>query len=188
MGVHISHFIPLESNPAVFSRLMYLLGAPESLLFEDVFSLNEPLLLLRLALALILVFPTTEYYKNLKASEESTREFRQTINNACGLYGILYALSNSSARDLLDPFSLITNLIKRYSHLPLSERALFLKHSAPPASAKDDVDFYYVCFVKLCKTGHLYALDGDRRGPIDTGLVLGPEEDVFAQGGLDLVR
>ncbi|KAI0198499.1 hypothetical protein F4808DRAFT_259730 [Astrocystis sublimbata] len=53
---------------------MYLLGALESLLFEDVFSLNEPLFLLRLVFALILVFPTTEYYKNLKAAEESTRE------------------------------------------------------------------------------------------------------------------
>ena len=34
----------------------------------------------------------------------------------------------------------------------------------------------------------MYELDGDRKGPIDRGLVLKAEEDVLRPGGLDVIR
>ena len=55
-----------------------------------------------------------------------------------------------------------------------------------PENAEDDVDFHYVCFVKSSKSGHMYELDGDRKGPIDHG-ALG-SGDVLSSGGLDIIR
>ena len=56
----------------------------------------------------------------------------------------------------------------------------------PPEHAEDEVDFHYVCFVKSHKDGHLYELDGDRRGPVDWGLF--PGEDVLSRDGLVVIR
>lgn len=60
--------------------------------------------------------------------------------------------------------------------------------SRVPENAEDEVDYHFVCFVKSHRNGHLYELDGDRKGPIDRGLVLASEEDVLASGGLSVVR
>lgn len=45
-----------------------------------------------------------------------------------------------------------------------------------------------MCFVKSHRSGRLYELDGDRKGPIDRGVVLGPEDDVLAPDGVNAVR
>lgn len=108
------HFIPLESNPALFTALIHQLGVSTSLAFHDVLSIEDPELLAfvpRPALALILVFPTSTVYEEHKSKEETSRDdysrsgddehvmwYRQTINNACGLYGILHAISNGDSR------------------------------------------------------------------------------------------
>lgn len=112
--MYSKHFTPLESDPEVFNGLIRLLGAPSSLAFQDVLSLDDPTLLPRGALALILVFPTSGGYEARKAIEDEPRQshenregdedvmwFKQTINNACGFYGILHALSNGEARDMI---------------------------------------------------------------------------------------
>lgn len=111
------HFIPLESNPVLFTELIHRLGVSESLQFHDVLSLDDADLLAlipRSALALVLVFPTTPAYKRKIAEQDGTKArysksgddediiwYRQTINNACGLYGILHAISNGDARDFI---------------------------------------------------------------------------------------
>lgn len=111
---YTKHFIPLESNPDVFTELIHNLGVSASLSFQDVLSLDDPELLgfvPRPVHALILVFPTTEVYQQRVEVEDSKVEdclegadmgdvvfFRQTINNACGLYAILHAVYNSEAR------------------------------------------------------------------------------------------
>ena len=114
VSAYAKHFTPLESNPDVFNGLISLLGASKSLAFEDVLSLDEQDLLPHPTLALILVFPTTSSYEARKAVEDAERAeyrntvddndilwFKQTINNACGLYGILHALTNGEARDMI---------------------------------------------------------------------------------------
>jgi ubiquitin carboxyl-terminal hydrolase L3 len=108
------HFIPLEFNPKVFTELSHKLGLHERLEYQDVLSLDDPdllALLPRPTYALILVFPTTEAYEKRVSEEDSGLEtssndlgddnivfFKQTINNACGLYAILHAVCNGVAR------------------------------------------------------------------------------------------
>lgn len=111
------HFIPLESNPTLFTELAHQLGLSASLAFGDVLSLDESDLLAivpRPTLALILVFPTSpDYDAELSEKDKDAAEYersgdeedvvwyKQTINNACGLYGLLHAVSNGPARDLI---------------------------------------------------------------------------------------
>jgi ubiquitin carboxyl-terminal hydrolase L3 len=113
------HFIPLESNPDVFTELIHSLGVSKSLCFQDVLSLDDPDLLAflpRPALALVLVFPTTVAYRDrvsqiFEAPSSGTEEeedvvyFKQTINNACGLYALLHAVCNGDAREKLGKWS-----------------------------------------------------------------------------------
>jgi hypothetical protein len=104
------HFIPHESNPEVFTSLIHSLGVTPSLQFQDVLSLDDTDLLSflpRPAHALILVFPTTDAYEMRVKEEDNSLEpyeaegdvrfFKQTINNACGLYAVLHAVCNGSA-------------------------------------------------------------------------------------------
>lgn len=112
MSVYRKHFIPLESNPEVFTQLMNDLGVP-SLQFQDVLSLDDPFLF-RTVFALILVLPTTDAYERQSSDDEANRQeyvgrgnkedvvwFKQTINNACGLYAVLHAVSNGKARSFI---------------------------------------------------------------------------------------
>jgi ubiquitin carboxyl-terminal hydrolase L3 len=103
------HFIPLESNPEIFTSLIHTLGVSPCLEFQDVFSLDNADLLAflpRPAHALILVLPTTDAYETRVEKEDSLLTpyetgdvvfFKQTINNACGLYAVLHAVCNGSA-------------------------------------------------------------------------------------------
>ena len=165
--------------------------------------------------------------------------FKQTINNACGLYGVLHAVSNGDARaaisesfptytsecclalfDVLSscsdfasdhrlrltrtvPDSVLAKLLNECLPLKSADRALALEQndalesayreaalqgdSEVPASAEDEVDFHYVCFVMSHKNGYLYQMDGDRKGHIEKG-PLGPDEDLFAGRTLDIVK
>ena len=128
-SVYTKQFIPLESNPIVFTELAHKLGLSTSLVFEDVLSLDDPELLgflPRPAFALILVFPTTDDYEKRVQDEDAKVEefrtsggagdlvfFKQTINNACGLYAILHAVCNGEARQKIGTIAmtLINNRI-----------------------------------------------------------------------------
>lgn len=98
------HFVPLESDPEIFTELMHGLGVSRSLSFTDVWSLEDDTLAVipRPVLALILVLPPCPAYKDQmtegqtprKASDGDVVWFAQTINNACGLYAILHAVCN----------------------------------------------------------------------------------------------
>ena len=111
---HRKSYIPLECNPELFTHFIHSLGVSTSLAFQDVLSIDDSNLLAfipRPALALILVFPTSPTYEEQKRHEEARKDcyegsgeeedavwFKQTIYNACGLYGILHAVSNGEAR------------------------------------------------------------------------------------------
>ncbi|KAF2822380.1 cysteine proteinase [Ophiobolus disseminans] len=217
--VYRKYFVPLESNPEVFTELVHRLGVHESLEFEDVLSLDDPDLLSflpRPVYALILVFPTAVDYDekiredNSKYEKDDSHEaestvlyFKQTINNACGLYAILHAVCNGEARLWLAPNSTLDNIRQNALCSSVEETALALEDNEElerayaeasqqgdteaPVDPEQEVDHHYICFVKSHKNGHLYQLDGDRRQSIDLGPV--PIiEDVLSDRCLDVIR
>ncbi|KAI8653648.1 Ubiquitin carboxyl-terminal hydrolase [Fusarium sp. Ph1] len=194
------HFILLESNPTVFTELAHGLHLSPELEFHNVFSLDEPDLLSlipRPALALVL----REYSKS--GVDEDVVWFKQTINNACGLYGILHAVvTNGAARDFIVPKSHLASLLTSVEPLRYLDRAAVLEEDEQPESiyktialqgdtevpenAEDEVDFHYVCFAKSHKNGHLYELDGDRKGLIERG-ALDQDDDVLSERALGVI-
>ncbi|KAJ9666301.1 ubiquitinyl hydrolase 1 [Coniosporium apollinis] len=217
--IYKKHFIPLESNPELFTQLIHQLGISPSLAFQDVYSIEDPDLLSfisRPVLALILVFPTSEVYERHKVQEEATARdyggagddqpvmwFKQTINNACGLYGILHAVSNGDAKGHIVPGSPLAKLLAACVPLEPDQRAKVLEDSDEleaaykavalqgdsevPTDPEAEVDFHYVCFVKSDADSHIYELDGDRKGPVDRGSI-GTNEDLLSERGLEVVK
>lgn len=194
------------------STLVHQLGLSPSLQFHDVYSLTEPSLLAflpRPALALLLVFPVTETYEAFRRKEDASREdytasgagekvvwFKQTIRNACGLIGLLHAVTNGGAREQIVPGSDLDRLLQeaiplgpeKRADLLYNSRALEAAHataaskgdtSAPDAEA--NVDLHFVAFVKD-QEGELWELDGRRKGPLKRGR-LGADDDVLSEKG-----
>jgi ubiquitin carboxyl-terminal hydrolase L3 len=80
-------------------------------------------------------------------------------------------------------------VLEESMELEQAHTAVALKgDSAVPESAEAEVEFHYICYVRSERDGHVYELDGDRKGPIDTGVVLGEGEDVLCEKVLGLVR
>uniref|UniRef100_L2G2A1 Ubiquitin carboxyl-terminal hydrolase n=1 Tax=Colletotrichum fructicola (strain Nara gc5) TaxID=1213859 RepID=L2G2A1_COLFN len=180
-------FIPLEANPELMTTLLHKLGLSPALAIHDVFSLTDADMLSfipRPALAVLLVFPVSAAYESHRLAEDALLEeyqgkgpqepvlwFRQTIRNACGLMGLLHAVSNGPARE----------------YIPPREDAC-AGHGAPRGGlpgapqAADDVDLHYVCFVRG-NDGTLWELDGRRKGPLARGQ-LEEGEDVLSEKAL----
>lgn len=99
------------------SALVHKLGLNKKLAFHDVFSIDDPDLLSfvpRPAYALLLIFPVNETYELFRIKEDKHRQeydgsgpaeevvwYKQTIGNACGMMGLLHAVSNGQARDYI---------------------------------------------------------------------------------------
>lgn len=208
-------FIPLEANPQLMTDLIHKLGVSSALQMHDVFSLTEPELLAfipRPALALLLVFPVSAAYESHRMAEDTLADeyhgkgdaepvlwWRQTIRNACGLMGLLHAVSNGPARSFIEEGSTLDELLKKSVDLTPNERSALLEKTptlatahreaatggdtAAPA-AEADVDLHYVCFVKD-NENHLWELDGRRKGPIRRGQ-LDSNEDALSAKALSL--
>ncbi|KAI1433144.1 putative ubiquitin carboxyl-terminal hydrolase [Xylaria sp. CBS 124048] len=212
-GASAPAFIPLEANPELMTNLLHKLGLSSALQIHDVYSLTEPALLAfipRPALALLLVFPISPVYESSRLAEDADVEayegkgpgepvmwWKQTIRNACGLMGLLHAVSNGLAKGFIEQNTPLSNLLAQSIPLPPAERAALLEKTPALAAAhheaasqgqtsapdaQDDIDLHYVCFVKT-DDGTLWELDGRRKGPIVRGK-LDPDEDVLAEKAL----
>lgn len=166
----------------------------------------------RPAYALLLVFPVSDTYEKFRHEEDASTHdyagsgeeenviwYKQTIGNACGLIGLLHSVSNGKARDYVTPGQDLDMLIQKATPLKARERAELLENTealerahseaaqegdtAAP-SADDSIDLHYVCFVKSEKDGHLWELDGRRKGPLDRG-ALSSDDDVLSEAALD---
>ncbi|KAH8594532.1 hypothetical protein B0O99DRAFT_625166 [Bisporella sp. PMI_857] len=208
-------FVPLENNPEVMTSLVHKLGLSPTLAFHDVWSIDDPEMLSfvpRPASALLLVFPVSKTYEISRIQEDNDKEvyegkgaeepviwYKQTIRNACGLIGVLHAVSNGNSRGFVESGSDLDKLIKDATPLAPVERADLLYNSqalenahqgaasagqSNAPAAEDDIDLHYVCFVKDEKN-NLWELDGRRKGPLNRG-ALGESEDVLSDKALDL--
>ena len=204
-----------ENNPEVMNSLMYKLGLKPSLAFGDVFSIDDPDLLSfvpRPAHGLLLIFPVSDTYEKFRREEDDAKPeytgagesepvvwYKQTIGNACGLIGLLHAVSNGAAKEHIEKDSDLAKLLADAIPLKPQQRADLLYDSqalesahagaastgdtAAPA-ADDNVDLHFVCFVKT-EDNHLWELDGRRKGPLDRG-ELPSGEDVLGDKALEL--
>jgi ubiquitin carboxyl-terminal hydrolase L3 len=166
----------------------------------------------RPAYAMLVVFPVSQTYEKFRHEEDKDKQeyegsgdgeevlwYKQTIANACGLIGLLHGVSNGPAKAQIELDSDLDKLIKKATPLKPVERAELLEetealetaHQAAAATgdtaapnAEDNVDLHFVCFVKSEKTGHLFELDGRRKGTLDRG-ALQPDEDVLSAAALE---
>ena len=99
------------------TTLVHNLGLSKTLAFHDVYSIDDVDLLAfvpRPAHALLLVFPVNAVYEEGRRKEDGGKEehegfgddepviwFKQTIRNACGLIGLLHAVANGKASELI---------------------------------------------------------------------------------------
>ncbi|XDG09398.1 hypothetical protein ABKA04_009013 [Annulohypoxylon sp. FPYF3050] len=206
-------FVPLEANPELMTSLLHKLGLSPALQIHDVYSIFEQELVAfvpRPALAVLLVFPVSVPYESARLAEDAGVEeyagkgegepviwYKQTIRNACGLMGLLHAVSNGPARGFVQPDTPLANLISAAVPLPPTQRSALLERTPELAAAHQeaasqgdttapdahyDVDLHYVCFVKT-EDGTLWELDGRRKGPIARGK-LDEGEDVLSEKAL----
>ncbi|KAJ4345439.1 ubiquitinyl hydrolase 1 [Didymosphaeria variabile] len=216
---YTKHFIPLESNPEIFTQFIHALGVSPVLRFEDVLALDEPSLLPHPALALILTYPTPIDYEERRAAEEAAAQkeersrdrqdvdvvwFKQTINNACGFYAILHAISNGEGRHFIRPNSVLANLLEGCQTLAPEEcaerleasqeieriysQAARMGESEISENPEDEVDFHFVCFVKDGSGREILELDGDRMGPVRRGQLAASDEDLLGETGRRIMK
>lgn len=165
--------------------------------------------------AVLFIFPMTpvsaDFYNQDEADrpkyngcgagpEEPVMWFHQTIRHACGLIGLLHCISNMRIPHALEPSSTLDTLFKEATPLDPERRAQLLYDSsvleaahqeaaqegdsiAPLAEEYDD-PHAFTAFVKG-SDGHLWELEGRRKGPVDRGQ-LGPDDDCLSEMALNL--
>ncbi|KAF2224375.1 ubiquitin carboxyl-terminal hydrolase [Elsinoe ampelina] len=164
--------------------------------------------------ALLVIMPFTPSWHERRQAEDNDMHdyvgsgpdepvvwFKQIIGHACGSIGALHCLINGEAVDYLQPGSTAEKLHKEAIPLKMEERAQMLHDSqefedihrsvemqgssvVPTRSEQDRLGQHFVAFVKG-KDGHLWELEGSRKGPLDRGK-LEADEDVLSPRALDL--
>lgn len=105
---------------------------------------------------------------------------------------------------MTEPESLLSNILRRAIELPPDGRARVLEesvglekaHAAVSLQGYTEVSWgpdaedlrYYICFVQSKKNGHVYELDADPGGPVDTGIVPPNGKDLLCNDVLRLIR
>ncbi|KAG9200407.1 hypothetical protein G6514_007079 [Epicoccum nigrum] len=193
----------LGMDPSLSFHDMYSLTDPDLLSFIP-----------RPAYALLVIIPMTPSWHAARESEDKGKGeyegkgaaepviwFKQTIGNACGSIGLVHCLLNSGAAAHIVPGSTLARI--RDDALPRGvwERARVLEDSeafetahaeavllgdtpAPATSSEDRSGQHFVAFVKA-GDGHLWELEGGRKGPLDRG-VLGEDEDVLSSKAVEM--
>ncbi|KAF2194507.1 cysteine proteinase [Zopfia rhizophila CBS 207.26] len=166
----------------------------------------------RPALAILVIIPMTPtWYEARQAEDENKGEyegfgeeepviwFKQTIADACGSIGLIHCLLNGAAKDVT-PGSTLDQI--RQAALPkkMMERAKVLEDSdaleqahqeaakmgdseVPSLEEQKKSSGHFVAFIKG-KDGHLYELEGSRKGPLDRG-ELREDEDVLSERAVE---
>lgn len=166
----------------------------------------------RPALALLVIIPLTPAWQEARTAEDKERGdyegcgetepviwFKQTIGDACGSIGLVHCLLNSEAAKDIAPGSVLDHIRKDALPKAMWERAKVLEDceafekahqeaaglgetETPVKGSDEHLGQHFVAFVKA-KDGHLWELEGNRKGPLDRGL-LKEDEDVLSAEAL----
>ncbi|KAL9611179.1 MAG: hypothetical protein Q9167_004164 [Letrouitia subvulpina] len=208
-------FTVLENNPQVMNHLAHQLGVSPSLSFHDIYSLHDLASIPRPVYALLAIIPLTDTWQQSRLAEDDAQDwyrkagphepviwFQQTITHGCGSIGLLHcALNCPATAEAVKPGSDLERLLHAAIPLERAERArlledceaLYAAHQAagemgdtvaPTADQAERLGQHFVAFVKG-GDGHLWELEGSRKGPLDRG-VLGEEEDALSERALGL--
>ncbi|KAF2277248.1 ubiquitin carboxyl-terminal hydrolase-like protein isozyme L3 [Westerdykella ornata] len=135
-----------------------------------------------------------------KGSEEPVLWFKQTIGDACGSIGLLHCLLNGEAAKHIVPGSTLDRIRLDALDKGMWERARVLEENGdyeaaheeaaklgdtrtPDKQADEHRGQHFVAFVKG-RDGHLWELEGSRRGPLDRG-ALKDGEDLLSEAALE---
>lgn len=198
---HLAKALGLDDSLAFYD--IYSLTDPDLLAFIP-----------RPVYALLVIIPLTPTWKEARETEDKDKEFyqgkgedepviwfKQTIGNACGSIGLVHCLLNTEASDHIQPNSILDTIRKDALPKTIWERAQVLVDSdeyekaheeaaklgdtaAPAIRGEDRSGQHFVAFVKA-KDGHLWELEGGRKGPLDRG-ALKEDEDVLSPAALEL--
>lgn len=197
---HLAYALGLDKSLSFHD--IYSLDDPELLAFIP-----------RPALALLVIIPLTPSWHAArtaedkdtpdyagKGEEEPVIWFKQleTIGHACGSIGVTHAVLNSDAFKRVQPGSTLDQIRKDALPKTMMERARVLENSDAFAKAHGDAvklgdtvapafevetGHHFVAFVKG-RDGHLWELEGSRKGPLDRG-PLKEDEDVLSPTALE---
>ncbi|KAF2660123.1 cysteine proteinase [Lophiostoma macrostomum CBS 122681] len=167
----------------------------------------------RPALGLLVIIPMTPTWNAARQAEDKDKGeyqasgeeepviwFKQTIGNACGSIGLLHCLLNGEAAEYIEPGSTLDEIRKDALPKRMAERAKVLEDSVAFEKAHEEAaklgdthpptpeqgrreGQHFVAFVKG-KDGHLWELEGGRKGPLDRGL-LKEDEDVLSPAAVE---
>ena len=195
--------------------LAHRLGLSKELSFYDIYSLYDSDMLAivpRPVFALLATIPMTEAWKRDRDAEDARHEwykgagpeepviwFRQTIIDGCGLIAFLHCVYNAVPPDMILPGSELAKFLDKAVPLGMDERADLLHETEPLFEASEAVALegdtkpitrdelssnHFLALVKA-RDGHLWELEGSRKGPLDRGS-LGEGEDAFSERALEL--
>lgn len=165
--------------------------------------------------ALLVIIPFTPSWHAIREAEDANKPeytgkgpnepvlwFKQTIGNACGSIGLLHCILNSEAGDHVKAGSTLDVIRKEAVEKGMWDRARVLEENGEYEKAhreaaqlgdsptpttmgeEDRSGQHFVAFVKG-RDGHLWELEGGRKGPLDRG-VLGEDEDALSEKALGL--
>lgn len=168
----------------------------------------------RPAYALLVIIPLTKAWHEERQAEDTNKDdyaghgdkesviwFKQTIGHACGSIGLLHSAINGPAAKFILPGSDFEKIRRDAIPLKMDERAQMLYDCQPFEDAHASVanigdtvppqldlgvhaGQHFVSFVKA-DDGHLWELEGSRKGPIDRG-ALAEDEDVLGPRALEM--
>ncbi|CAH2075478.1 unnamed protein product, partial [Iphiclides podalirius] len=108
----MSAVIPMESNPETMNKYLKRLGVSDKWRMVDVVSLEEDGLswLPRPVLALLLLFPLSKTYEDLRKEQEielrsavqqvpkDVFHLKQVLSNVCGTIALVHSVANNTNR------------------------------------------------------------------------------------------
>jgi ubiquitin carboxyl-terminal hydrolase L3 len=135
-----------------------------------------------------------------KGPQEPVLWFKQTIGEACGSIGLIYCLLNGPAKFHVVGKSWLARIKDKAVDLGMDERTKLLYDSQelevahqsvaeigdsrmPSLDGEGHAGQHFVAFVK--DGGKLWELEGNRRGPLDRG-ILGEDEDLLCPKAIEL--
>lgn len=191
----MSEVIPMESNPETMNNYLKRLGVSDKWRMVDVVSLDADGLswLPRPVLALMLLFPLSKTYEELRKEQEkdlskndhqtlkNVFHLRQVLSNICGAIALVHSVANNTNQIELED-GLLKSYLNDAKGLDAAAKGALLENSEPileaykdivasasgeTVNAHDKVNNHFITFVH--KEGKLYELDGRKSFPIDHG-------------------